>query len=94
LREVVVRTPESVAAALAYVSAQMSLLWDFTDHARRARSGEPLAIINLRRSIEGDRFGLVAQVLTVRDGCIRMIAWPFIAARSQPDWRQSCGWGF
>ena len=63
-------TPESVGAALAYVSAQLSLLWDFTDHARRARSGEPLAIINLRRSIEGDRFGLVAQVLTVRDGCI------------------------
>jgi hypothetical protein len=63
-------TPESVAAALSYVSAQLSLLSDFTDHARRARSGEPLAIINLRRSIEGDRFGLVAQVLTVRDGCI------------------------
>jgi hypothetical protein len=63
-------TPESVAAALSYVSAQLSLLSDFTDHVRRARSGEPLAIVNLRRSIEGDRFGLVAQVLTVRDGCI------------------------
>jgi len=63
-------TPESVASALSYVSAQLSLLSDFTDHARRARSGEPLAIVNLRRSIEGDRFGLVAQVLTVRDGCI------------------------
>lgn len=63
-------TPESVAAALSYVSAQLSLLADFTDHARRARSGEPLAIINLRRSIEGDRFGFVAQVLTIRDGCI------------------------
>jgi len=63
-------TPESVAAALSYVSAQLWLLSDFTDHARRARSGQPLAIVNLRRSIEGDRFGLVAQVLTVRDGCI------------------------
>src|SRR5258708_7101217 len=63
-------TPESVAAAMSYVSAQLSLLSDFTDHARKARSGEPLAIVNLRRSIEGDRFGLVAQLLTARDGCI------------------------
>jgi len=62
-------TPESVAAGLSYVAAQLSLLADFTDHARRARSGESLAIVNLRSSIEGDRFGLVAQLFTVRDGC-------------------------
>jgi hypothetical protein len=62
-------TPESVAAAMSYVVAQLSLLSDFTDHAQRTRSGELLAIVNLRRAIERDRFGLVAQALIMREGC-------------------------
>src|SRR5829696_4263979 len=63
-------TPELVAAAMSYVAAQLALLSEFIDHARRTRNEEPLPTVNLRRSIEGDRFGLVAQQFTMRDGCI------------------------
>jgi hypothetical protein len=63
------QTPEATAAALSYVAAELTLLADFTVHARKAGSEIPFALGNLRRSIEGDRFGLVARVLAVRDGC-------------------------
>jgi hypothetical protein len=63
------QTPEATAAALTYVAAQLALLADFTLHVRKAGSEIPLALGQLRRSIEGDRFGLVARVLAVRDGC-------------------------
>ena len=65
----VFQTPESTAAALSYVAAELTLLADFTIHVRKTGSEIPLALGNLRRSIEGDRFGLVARVLAVRDGC-------------------------
>ena len=38
-------------------------------HTRAVPGGCPLALAELRRSIESDRFGLVARVLAVRDGC-------------------------
>jgi hypothetical protein len=63
------QTPEATAAALSYVAAELALLADFTVHARKAGSEIPPALADLRRSIEGDRFGLVARVLAVRDGC-------------------------
>jgi hypothetical protein len=63
------QTPEATAAALSYVAIELALLTDFTVHARKAGSEIPLALGKLRRSIEGDRFGLVARVLAVRDGC-------------------------
>jgi hypothetical protein len=63
------QTPEATAAALSYVAAELTLLADFTVHARKAGSEIPLALGNLRRSIESDRFGLVARVFSVRDGC-------------------------
>jgi hypothetical protein len=62
-------TPEAIATAVSYVSAQLTLLADFNDLARRSRAGEPAALVNLRHAAEADRFGLVAQVLAVRDGC-------------------------
>jgi hypothetical protein len=62
-------TPEATAAALSYVALELTLLADFTVHARKVGSEIPLALGQLRRSIEGDRFGLVARVLAVRDGC-------------------------
>ena len=49
-------TPETTAAAVSYVSAQLALLDDFKDHTRRARTAEPVALINLRRAAESDRF--------------------------------------
>jgi hypothetical protein len=63
------QTPEATAAALSYVATELALLTDFTVHVRKAGSEIPLALGKLRRSIEGDRFGLVARVLAVRDGC-------------------------
>ncbi len=61
-------TPEATAAAVSYVSAQLSLLADASDYARRVASYEP-AVAQLRRAAEADRFGLVAHVLAARDGC-------------------------
>src|SRR5215467_9292667 len=63
------QTPEATAAALSYVAAELTLLTDFTVHLRRTGFEVPVALADLRRSIEGDRFGLVARVLAVRDGC-------------------------
>jgi hypothetical protein len=65
----VFQTPEATAAALSYVGAELALLADFTAHARRSGADFPAALAELRRSIESDRFGLVARVLAVRDGC-------------------------
>jgi hypothetical protein len=65
----VFQSPEATAAALSYVAAELTLLADFTMYARKAGSDLPPALGNLRRSVEGDRFGLVARVLAVRDGC-------------------------
>jgi hypothetical protein len=67
--KVVFASPEVVAAATSYMSARLSLLSDAVAYARRAdRSYDP-ALVSLRRSIEADRFGLVAQVLATRDAC-------------------------
>ncbi len=59
--------PETVAAAVAYVDARLMLLADSLEVAARDRSYEP-SIERLRRSIEADRFGVVAHVLAGR-GC-------------------------
>lgn len=62
-------SPEQVAAALNFVAARLDLLREI---AMVAESSDP-AYDSLRtpilRSIEADRFGLVAQVLVARDGC-------------------------
>ena len=60
-------SPEATAVAVSYVSAQLSLLATATEHARRG--GASSGITSLRRALEADRFGIVAHVLSVRDGC-------------------------
>jgi len=60
-------SPEAAAAAVSYVAAQLSLLASAGDHARRAGPGS--AMMQLRHALEADPFGVVAQVLAVRDGC-------------------------
>lgn len=62
-------SPEATAAAVSYVAAQLSLLADAHDHARRGGPSYGNALTNLRRMIEADRFGIVAHVLAARDGC-------------------------
>src|SRR5262249_46888608 len=60
---------EAMAAAVSYVSAQLALLGDLTQHAARPGASLPPALADLRRAAETDRFGLVARVLAHRDGC-------------------------
>jgi hypothetical protein len=60
-------SPEAVAAAVAYVDARFSLLVASTPVAERDPSYQP-AFERLRRSLEADRYGLVAHVLMTR-GC-------------------------
>ena len=62
-------SPEAVAAAAAYVDARLRLLADGLDYARRSDNGYQIVLAGLRRAVEADRFGFVAQVLAARDGC-------------------------
>src|SRR5437763_6244195 len=64
-------SPETTAAAVAYVAAQLSLLADAREEARRGGPTYGSSLTNVRRMIEADRFGIVAHVLEVRDGCTR-----------------------
>ena len=59
-------SPQSAAAAVAYVSARLHLLADasaFNDAELKA------ALAASRRTIELDRYGLAAQALAAREGC-------------------------
>ena len=58
---------ETVMAAVDYTQARLLLLADSIEVAKQDPSYEP-TVEWLRRAIEADRFGLVAQVLTIR-GC-------------------------
>jgi hypothetical protein len=62
-------TPEAVAASVAYVIAQLSLLADGSDYERRSGQSYESALGGLRHAVETDRFGIVAHVLADRDGC-------------------------
>jgi hypothetical protein len=62
-------SPASVAAASSYVAAQLALLSSAAAHGPRAGADIDDVLAPLRRSLESDRFGFVAHVLAVRDGC-------------------------
>jgi hypothetical protein len=61
--------PQSVAGAVAYMSARLALLADGINFARAANAGFAERLAGLRRAIELDRFGIAAHVLSSRDGC-------------------------
>ena len=61
-------SPESTAAALAYAAHQITRLTSFGDVTTASRNMTP-EIEALRRSVEHDRYGLMAQVLVVREHC-------------------------
>jgi hypothetical protein len=61
-------SPESTAAALAYAARQISRLTAFGDVATADATMTP-EIEALRHAVEHDRYGLMAQVLVVRDHC-------------------------
>ena len=62
-------SPETVAAATAYLSARLSLLSDAHDYTARRDQTYESAIAGLRRTVAADRYGLASQVLATRDGC-------------------------
>ena len=62
-------SPEAVASAVKYVTAQLALLIDGTAYVARGDAAYASELAPLRTAIELDRFGLVAQVLKERDGC-------------------------
>jgi hypothetical protein len=59
---------ESVAAAVSYAASQISHLTAIADAATANRSMTP-ELQTLRRAVERDRYGLMAQALAMRDGC-------------------------
>ena len=61
-------SPESAAAAVSYAASRITQLTAFGDVAAANRSMTPEQQA-LRRSIERDRYGLMAQVLQARDHC-------------------------
>jgi hypothetical protein len=62
-------SPEAMASAVSYVTAQLGLFVDVSELVRRGNAElEPL-LAGLRRAVEADRYGLVAHVLATRDGC-------------------------
>jgi hypothetical protein len=62
-------SPETVAAASAYVAARLTLLADAHEHTSRRDQAYESSIAGLRRTIAADRYGLASQVLAIRDGC-------------------------
>lgn len=60
--------PDTAAAAVAYTAARIDRLTALGDAAAADRNLTPDMKL-LRKSLEHDRYGFVAQVLTVRDGC-------------------------
>ncbi len=75
---------ESVAAAVTYTASQISRLTALGD-AAVADGTMPPELRALRRALERDRYGLVAQVLVSRDRCTPTACPAFLAL---PDRRQ------
>jgi hypothetical protein len=61
-------SPEATAAALSYAARQISRLTSFGDVAAANKNMTP-ELEALRRSVERDRYGLMAEVLAVREHC-------------------------
>ena len=66
-------SPESVAAAVSYMSARLALLTDGAEFSRRTRGSYEAALATLRLAVETDRFGIVAHLLSVRDSCTPLL---------------------
>jgi hypothetical protein len=62
-------SPASVAAASSYVAAQLELLSSLASDAPQGGANIDDLVVSLRRSLEADRFGFLAHMLAVRDGC-------------------------
>ena len=61
--------PETAAAAVAYVTAQLELLSDARKHMQASGLGYSDNIMAVRTAIERDQFGIVAHVFATRRAC-------------------------
>jgi hypothetical protein len=61
-------SPESVSAALSYVTAEMALLMDGLVYAGRVDPAYGAELAPMRTALQADRFGIVAHVMAER-GC-------------------------
>jgi hypothetical protein len=61
-------SPEAAAAALSYAARQITRLTGFGDVAAANKNMTP-ELEALRRAVEHDRYGLMAEVLVVREHC-------------------------
>lgn len=62
-------SPASVASASSYVAARLTLLAGMVAYSGRGGADIDYMLLPLRRSLEADRFGFLAHVLAIRDGC-------------------------
>jgi hypothetical protein len=62
-------SPASVASASSYVAARLTLLSSITAYAARGGADIDDVRSSLLRALETDRFGFVAHVLAIREGC-------------------------
>jgi hypothetical protein len=67
--KVLFASPASVAAASSFVAAQLTLFSSAATYAKRRGADIEQVLAPLRRSLETDRYGFVAHVLAIRDGC-------------------------
>jgi hypothetical protein len=77
-------SPQSVAAAVSYVSARLVLLADAVDFARRGGARHEASLSAMRLALEADRFGFVAHVLSVRDSCTPLLCDSYVLFKD-PD---------
>src|SRR5215469_14571017 len=61
-------SPEAVGAATALVAARWALLGRAVEHAKQD-PGYDARLNGLRRTLQADRYGFLAQVLATREGC-------------------------
>jgi hypothetical protein len=62
-------SPASVAAATSFVAHRLELLAALLAYDKRGAADVDATLRPLRRSLEADRFGFLAHVLALRDGC-------------------------
>lgn len=74
--KVLFASADSVAAGVSYTAAQVTRLAAFGNAAAANKAITP-ELNALRRTIERDRYGLVAQVLKTREGCTLTASCPF-----------------
>lgn len=76
-------SPEQVAGALAYVGQRVDILRDIAAVSDPKDERYALMRVPLARSIETDRYGLVAQVLQGRDNCTPESCYAFALVQSR-----------